>query len=135
MAKTVTVADLKARATALAAEIAAREAADKRITELADMLKKGKYSRMDGLAALDVLFPKPAPAPAAKRPASRKGAKKGNGALPFKYFHPTDKLAKPWAGKARKPSWLSAFLAKGRKLDSFEKVPAYTKDADWTYKQ
>lgn len=44
-----------------------------------------------------------------------KGAKKK---MPIKYQNPSDK-SQGWSGQGRKPSWLVAELAKGKKLEDF----------------
>jgi DNA-binding protein H-NS len=54
--------------------------------------------------------------PAAKAPA-RKSTQKGR-KVPPKYRHPNDP-SKTWAGRGMPPKWLSAELAKGKKLEDF----------------
>jgi DNA-binding protein H-NS len=54
---------------------------------------------------------------AAKKAPAKKSTQKGVKVAP-KYRHPGD-AAKTWAGRGMPPKWLSAELAKGRKLEDF----------------
>ncbi|GAB2497401.1 H-NS histone family protein [Arenimonas alkanexedens] len=54
---------------------------------------------------------------AAKKPSSRKSAQKGVKVEP-KYRNTAD-ASQTWAGRGMPPKWLSAELAKGRKLEEF----------------
>ena len=54
---------------------------------------------------------------AAKKAPARASAQKGVKVAP-KYRHPSD-AGKTWAGRGMPPKWLSAELAKGRKLEDF----------------
>lgn len=54
---------------------------------------------------------------AAKKAPAKKSAQKGVKVAP-KYRHPGD-ASKTWAGRGMPPKWLSAELAKGRKLEDF----------------
>ncbi|KAA2285340.1 H-NS family nucleoid-associated regulatory protein [Arenimonas fontis] len=51
------------------------------------------------------------------RKSARKSAQKGR-KVPPKYRHPGD-ASKTWAGRGMPPRWLSAELAKGKKLEDF----------------
>ncbi|HLS83341.1 MAG TPA: H-NS histone family protein [Arenimonas sp.] len=54
---------------------------------------------------------------AAKKAPARKSPQKGR-KVPPKYRHPND-ASKTWAGRGMPPKWLSAELAKGKKLEDF----------------
>lgn len=128
MAKIATVSELKAQAAIIATQIAEREAAEKRIADVAEWLKKGKHAQVEVLAALNAVFPKPTPQQTISRsmgkrkPVRNAGRGAGAGALPMKYFHPTDKTL-AWSGKARMPAWLAALCVKGKTKDDFMKKP------------
>ena len=47
--------------------------------------------------------------------AGKKGTKKK---MPYKYLNPNDK-SQGWSGQGRKPAWLAAELAKGKKIEDF----------------
>ena len=55
--------------------------------------------------------------PAAKKTTARKSAQKGSKVEP-KYRNPANP-AETWAGRGMPPKWMSAELAKGRKLEDF----------------
>lgn len=53
----------------------------------------------------------------AKKAPAKKSAQKGVKVAP-KYRHPAD-ASKTWAGRGMPPKWMSAELAKGKKLEDF----------------